>query len=1642
MSLTHPPAPSGTPDEADWLAPVLDRVRDRVDAGDVEVVEQFAWAAYRRAAAQQLATIDADAVAAMLVDAFAFMESRSPGHVALRVFNATAEAHGWVSKGTVVEANLDDGPFLLTTITEELARLGLDVADSMHPVMGVRRDEDGRIAGVLPARQAQNRESWIHIELIRRLDGKAQKHLAERLTAVLDDARRATAEFPAMRAQLEEVAFQTRASAGSRYRADEVDEAISLLNWLLDDHFVLLGFREYDLVETPKGPAANVRPDSGLGILQNTGSSRWAEPVLLSDVEPRLREQIEGGELLIVSRTNAVSTVHRQVRMIYVGVKKVSGDGRILGEYRIIGLFAQKAFAQPATTIPVLRRKLRQILEREDIVDHSYDERALRTLFDAFPKHELFAADTDDLRRTLVELLEIQRGQDVRLLLRSDESRRSISALVAVPRGRFNAATRMKVQQLLVERHGATSVDYHLTMTERDQALLHFVLHADRGTLAEVSAEVLEQEVVALTRTWNDDLLAELIRVHGPVEGRRLAARYIRRFPAGYAETTSVATALLDIAELERVCQDMLETSCSMKLRADHQNPDMLRFVLYQMGGGVELSQFVPVLESLGLTVVEEIPYRLETDDDDGGPPLLHIHDFGVRASAAPVDVENDAERASRAAMAIFEGKAAADRLNRLVLRSGLEWEDVVVLRSYRRYRRQVGTTFSQAYLDDALVGHPDVARALVDLFDAKFDPQRNATADEQEQARERVLAACDAVDRLDTDRILRGYLGMIDATLRTNRYISLRDEAPRPYLSLKLDSGAVPDMPKPVPYREIFVASPEMEGVHLRGGPVARGGLRWSDRLEDYRTEVLGLMKAQMVKNAVIVPTGSKGGFVLKNPPEDAAQLRLEVQRQYEIFIRGLLDLTDDVELSESGDGTPVVVAPPRVRRLDGDDPYLVVAADRGTATFSDIANAISAEYGFWLGDAFASGGSRGYDHKAMGITARGAWVAVQRHFRELDIDVQTESIDVVGIGDMSGDVFGNGMLRSDAIRLVAAFDHRHVFVDPDPDPKASFAERRRLFELQRSSWDDYDRSLISAGGGVWSRTAKSIPLAPRLQEMLRASADTISPPELIKALLRMPADLLFAGGIGTFVKAGDETSDDVGDRANDAIRVDASEVGARVVGEGGNLAITQRGRIQFARRGGRLNTDAIDNSAGVDTSDHEVNLKILLDLAVSEKEITGAERDDLLVAMADEVAADVLNDVYQQTAVITQELAASATSLDAYEALMRDLEAPASTRTTRDDTVITVLEREVEILPSPQEMERRRQAGAGLARPELAVLVGYSKVDLTTRLLETQVPDEGYLAGLLHEYFPSLAGTRFEHHMGQHRLRRELVATRLANDLVNRMGLTYVSRTAHEMGTRSADVALAYLVARDIADANGHWRAIEAQDGRMAPALQLQLKAEVDRLVDAYTRTYLRSGFEPVAETVERDGAVFARLHAAVVAGRVGNRVVPPKRQLQQYIDLGVDETLAQRILALRELTLVPDVAAVARAGNHAFDMVAEVFFELTDRLPLDELGSVLTSVTPHGHWQRWQHRGLLDDLRDLRRTAAAQALALAGDETEDPAAAVTSYLARRSAPLERVGTILDMLSEQEDIGTSAVAVAVRALREIVRPTEPLGR
>ena len=1589
---------------SDALDHLYERLRRDLAPDRAEHAVGLAMASFRRLPLAEQRSLDVDHAAALVTAAVEAFEAGDGSAPLIRVEP--------VGDTTYVHVHTVDGPFVVSTVTEELNRLGLEPTDLAHPVVGVERDGEGTLKGLSPARSAARRETYLVLDLRTSLDAEARDAVAAHLRDVLSDALSAMRDFLPIKQRVAGIAMEVEATAKTRYGSAEVEEVAAFLRWLLDDHFVFLGYRGYDVAGDGAGAVATVTPGSGLGILHREEASSFADGVAVADLTEAQRQQTTDGPLLTVSRTTRKSTVHRQVRMMYVGLQKVDQSGRLVGEHRILGLLAQKAFVEPASTIPVLRRKLHAVLEAEDVVDHSHDERALRTLFDAFPKQELFETDADDLRQTMVKLLEVARRQEVRLLVRREPSGRSLSALVTVPRERFSGELRGQVQELLQRRAGAESVDYQLSMTERDQPLLHFTLHLPADSPAVLDVDAVEQEIQRLTRTFEDALRDALTGQRGAADAEVAARQWCRVLPKAYTDITAVATAVTDISELESLSgpnavRMRLLRAPSSDGESSSRRDGLLRFRLYKAGEGVELSSFLPLLESLGLVVVEEQPFRMEQSPVWGE---LQMHDYGVRCDHADVDVRSDGPRVAAAALAMWEGRAAVDSLNRLVLGADMTIDEVTVLRAYRRYLRQIGTTYTEATTNDALIEYPAVAKALLGYFDARFDPaidSEEARLVAADGARTTVLHELEAVARLDQDRILRSFLGVIDATLRTNRWRG------RPWLSFKLDSGRVPGVPKPVPYREIFVYSADMEGVHLRGGPVARGGLRWSDRLDDFRTEVLGLMKAQVTKNAVIVPTGSKGGFVLKHRPVDGGELRAAVEAQYRVFIRGLLDVTDNLV---DGD----VVAPDQVVRADGDDPYLVVAADRGTATFSDIANSISREYGFWLDDAFASGGSQGYDHKAMGITARGAWVAVQRHFRELSIDVQTDPISVIGVGDMSGDVFGNGMLRSKAIRLVAAFDHRDIFIDPTPDEATSFVERQRLFDTPRSSWQDYDRSLLSPGGGVFSRTAKSVPLSPQAKEVLRIDADELSPPELINAILKAPADLLWFGGIGTYVKAREENNADVGDRANDAIRVDADELSVRVGGEGGNLAMTQRGRIAYARRGGRCNTDATDNAAGVNTSDREVNLKILLSLAIGHGSLAADERNALLESLTDDVAEQVLRDQYLQTWAISQELSAAPGGMGAYEQLMQSLEGRGR------------LDRAVELLPDTVEVEERRRAGAGFTRPELSVLLAYAKIDVTEQLLGSGVVDQAAFEPVRRDYFPGVAAERFDDETQEHRLRRELVATIVAGDLCNRLGITWPTRSATDLGVGVPTVVAAYWIARQVIGADDFWREIEALDARIDPTLQLELKATVDDLVDAFARSFVRqSRTGDIATAIAEDRPAFVELFELMRAGTNGEPQLAVRRLADRWCDLGIEEELAERLAILPSMTTVPGIAATARNSGRSRADIAGVYQLVAERLPLEQMSTQLNTFAPHGRWERWQHRGLVDDIRRLHHAAAREAIALAPVD-DAPAAVVDAFLASRADTVSRaVGLARQVQGQTDDL--NALAVAVRALSEI---------
>jgi len=1583
------------------LQQLLERIEARVPPERVEMVREFARRYTGRMGPEVLAEVTPDELLGLVLGAFELADGRNGQEVAVRAFNPTLSEHGYQALGSVLETNSRDAPFLFDSVNEEFRARGLGVRRVIHPVLGMERDGEGRIAGIVHARASATRESVMHWELDHRLSRAELGELEEAIRGVLGDVRLAVRDFREMKERIGRMVVAAEAAA-TLYSDEEVSETVSFLEWLLQDNFVFLGYREYELIDTPDGRALHAAPESGLGILAKPGWSSYETPVPLSRIEPNLRSRIEGGDLLIYSKTNRVSTVHRRARMDYIGVRRVSPEGRIVGELRMVGLFTSKAYMEPASGTPVLHRKLLQILQAEDLIEGSHDYKTVVTIFESFPKDELFAATVEELRHAVISLLHLQEQRQVSLFIRRDLYGRSVSLLVALPRDRFNAELRKQLQDLFMRRFKGSSVDYHLSLGESQLAGIHFTVHVGFGHVPDVSFTELEEEVVRLAQTWDDRLRERLVDVHGPERGGALFDRWDPRFPDYYRSATDVELAVFDIARFEEL-EAGGEAFVVGLVNEASGGETLTRVRLYKVGGKIQLSDFVPTLESLGLRVVEEVPTHLVGHADQ-----RFLHDFGVLGSdGRPLDVEGSGTRIAEAISAVWRGDAESDSLNRLVVTGSLDWRRVEILRAYRKYHHRVNAGFTAEYKNDAFAAHPQIGSKLAHLFELRFDPSRPRDPEAVEAVRTEILADLDEVKSLEQDRILRNHLGLIDATVRTNAYRPGAES-----LAFKFRSAMVPEIPKPTPLYEIWVYAPGVEAVHLRGGKVARGGIRWSDRRQDFRTEVLGLMKAQMVKNAVIVPTGSKGGFVLKRAMRDPEAVWQEVRRQYVTFMRGLLDLTDNLS-----DGT--VVHPPDVVVHDEDDPYLVVAADKGTAALSDTANEVAAEYGYWLGDAFASGGSTGYDHKKLGITAQGAWESVKRHFREIGTDPEAQPITVVGIGDMSGDVFGNGMLLSNQICLVAAFDHRHIFIDPNPNPTAGYAERRRLFQLSGSSWDDYDRSTISPGGGVWARTEKSIPLSAEARGALGVDGEALPPDEVIRAILKAPVDLLWNGGIGTFVKASSESHSDVGDRVNDTLRVNGNEVRSRVVAEGGNLGFTQRGRIEYARGGGRINTDFIDNSGGVDCSDHEVNLKILLGLAVRRGDLSVPERNELLHLVGEDVVRHVLYDNFLQAQILSQEAEGSASRTEAYEDLMLALEAEG------------VLDRELEALPGSEEMGERRRTGHGMARPELAVLMAYAKKSLTGALLASSLPDSQYLSQDLRGYFPPVVVERFGGLLSEHPLRRELIATIVANDVVNSQGVTFVTRLSNETGAESAEVVRAYRIARDVTEAVARWESIEALAGTVEPAVLDELLAGVDRLVEVTSRWYLANAPDQLGRVIESHREPFRLLAEALP------RVVPDdwRHERERYgwrlVDRGVPEDIARRHAFQPALVHGPNVIEVAKRIRRPVDDVARAFLLVGDAAFIDWLETRLEGLATPSKWYRWAALGLRDDLLSIRREIAERALLEGGEALADQA--VATFLDRRAEELERLSRFIRTLSVEDANDVAVMTVALRQVRAL---------
>ncbi|MFC4058105.1 NAD-glutamate dehydrogenase [Planomonospora corallina] len=1597
------------------------------DCGGAEDALAFLRLYYRHVAPEDLLDRDPVNVYGPATAHRQLAERRPAGRALVRAYTPNLEEHGWDPGRSVVEVVTDDMSFLVDSVTMELNRHEIATHLIVHPQMRVRRDVTGRLLGEGEDAAGQTIvESWMHFEIDRQSDAAVLRRLEADLQRVLSDVRYAVEDFPKMRALALRTAEDVSVAPPPIEPAAAEDD-MELLRWLADGHFTFLGYREYRLEHGEQGDELRGVPGTGLGILRHDTAGSGSFAALPPELRAKAREK---QQMLIITKANTRATVHRPAYLDYVGVKLFDAAGEVVGERRFLGLFTHAAYSESITRVPVLRRKLAEVLEKAGLRAESHDGKDLIEILETYPRDELFQTSADQLLPIALGVLRLRERKQVKVFLRPDDYGRYVSCLIYLPRDRYTTKIRLRMQEILLRTLGGASLDYSAMIGESALARLHVVVRGERGRRMgadEVDMGELEAVLAAATRSWEDDLAAAITELSPHADAPRLVRRYAAAFPEGYKADFPPRMAVADIRRLEALAQVAAQApdAIEMNLYEPYDAPEgERRFKLYRIGEPISLSLVLPLLQRMGVEVVDERPYEIDLDNDPATKDAW-IYDFGLRYTPSP-EVDRDAFKQlfQDAFGALWRGRVESDGFNALVPAAGLTWEQAEILRIYAKYLRQAGTAFSQDYIERVLLGNVRLARLLVRLFEARLDPCRpeEVRGDLADALHEEILGALDDVASLDEDRILRAYLEMIQATLRTNYFQRAGGER-KPYIALKLDSPSISVLPLPRPKIEVFVYSPRVEGVHLRFGKVARGGLRWSDRMEDFRTEVLGLVKAQMVKNTVIVPTGSKGGFVVKNPPKSGRRedLQAEGVACYRMFISGLLDLTDNLVGGR-------VVPPADTVRHDGDDTYLVVAADKGTATFSDIANEVAREYGFWLGDAFASGGSVGYDHKGMGITARGAWESVKYHFRSLGVDVQSTDFTVVGIGDMSGDVFGNGMLLSQHIRLVAAFDHRHVFIDPHPDAARGYAERARLFALPRSSWADYAPELISAGGGVWPRTAKSIPLSPQARAALGIpdEVSALPPNELISAILKAPVDLLWNGGIGTYVKASSESHADVGDKANDGVRVDARDLRCKVVGEGGNLGLTQLARIEYALGGGLANTDFIDNSAGVDTSDHEVNIKILLDKAVRDGELTDKQRNQLFLDMTDEVAELVLRDNYDQNVVLAAARAQAPEMLHIHARYLRRLERAG------------LVNRELEFLPSDKTLAERRQAGLGLTAPEFSVLLAYTKLVVDAEILASDLPDDPYLESWLVSYFPSALRERFRPFMDGHPLRREIITTCVVNDLVNSSGTTFMFRVGEESGASSVDIARAYLVTREVFDLNSFWRAIEELDNKVDVATQMAMELEARKLCERGTRWLLGNRRPPLdlASTVGFFAKGMNGLLPHLPKLLTGSDLAAFEDRRDSFAARGVPEDLAERVAAMVPAYSTFDLVEISASTGRPVDEAAEVYFDLADRLRLAGLRERIIALPRDDRWNSMARAALRDDLY-AAHAALTRSVLVDSESGLSPEERLAHWSEVNAAAVARARQTLSEIWESDDFDLATLSVALRAVRTLVGST-----
>jgi glutamate dehydrogenase len=1534
----------------------------------------------------------------------------------LRVFNPDIQQHGWQSTHSVVEILHCDSPFLVDSVRMLLNRQGYAIHTLQNSVMAVKRNSEGVLESVLDphskSTQAQF-ESVMYIEIDRCASAAELKRVATSLGEVLSHVRAAVVDFAAMGEQARALMKSLKSKKFGFFPAAERKECEAFIAWLLDDHFTFLGYECFSINEGLKSQQLGILPDHCLGVLALNPRDES-----LTGLPDKVVDYLRAPVLLSFAKASQSSKVHRPAYPDYVSIREVDDKGKVLVEHRFMGLYTSRVYADTVERIPHLRQKVAAVRTASGFTSHSHLGKELDQALQVLPRDDLFQMSEGELRDTALSIVQIQQRNQIRVFLRSGNYGRFYYCLVYVPREIYSTEIRLKIEGVLRDRLQASDCEFWTYFSESVLARTQFILSVDPKRKLVVDPLKIEQDIIRVCRDWHDDFSDRLNESLGEASATAVLEDFADGFPAGYAERFNAASGVVD---MEHLLSLTTESPLAMSFYQPlSQKAGVLHCKIYHLGEPLPLSDVMPILENLGLRVMGEFPFSFKRHDGEE----FWIHDFEFTfALDRELDIHEVNDLFRDAFEQTWRGAAENDGFNRLVLLARMPWRDVALLRAYARYLKQIRLGFELPYIASTLVAHVDIARELVRLFKTRFYLARKLTPvdlDEMQQRLEQaIIGALDQVPVLNEDRILRRYLELIKATLRTNFYQNNAQGCVKDYFSFKLDPRAIAELPLPKPMYEIFVYSPRFEGVHLRGGKVARGGLRWSDREEDYRTEVLGLVKAQQVKNAVIVPVGAKGGFVPRRLPVGGT--RDEVQQEaiacYQLFIRGLLDLTDNLVDGE-------LVPPDQVVRHDEDDPYLVVAADKGTATFSDIANGIAADYNFWLGDAFASGGSAGYDHKKMGITAKGAWVSVQRHFRELGVNIQTEPVTVLGIGDMAGDVFGNGMLLSRSLKLVAAFNHQHIFIDPDPDPETSFEERQRLFDLPRSSWTDYKTTLISAGGGVFERSLKQIILTSQMRELFAIKAEKLTPNELINHLLKAPVDLIWNGGIGTYVKSSKESHMDVGDKANDILRVNGSDLRCRVIGEGGNLGMTQLGRVEFCLKGGAVNTDFIDNAGGVDCSDHEVNIKILLNEVVQAGDMTGKQRDKLLASMTDDVSELVLANNYKQTQAISLAQRQAVKAMTEYRRFISAMESSGK------------LSRSLEFIPDDEQLTERSARGLGLTRPELSILISYSKADLKEALVASGVPEDSYLARELGTAFPSVLEKKYPAALNNHRLWREIIATQLANDLVNHMGITFLRRLQQSTGSLPSELARGYVVARDVFKLQAHFASIESLDYQVTSEIQLEMMDNLMQLGRRATRWFVRNRRSDL--TPEREVAHFAPIVETLAAqfdslleGQVHGQW---QARFEAYMTAGVPEAIARLVAGTSHCFTLLGIIEAADATGQPEQRVAQVFFALGSELQLPWFGQQINGLPVDNHWQALARESYRDDLDAQARMMTVSVLHDC-DEESTPEALVKEWVATNPLMVKRWRVMMSDLKNASGGDYPMVAVAMRELLDLAQ-------